>query len=75
MEGINSRPNPSQINKERVKTLSKCQIEPTKKVEKQERKEHKRDSQKHLTNQISEDTRRLEPPFPTKIIVSITLGH
>jgi hypothetical protein len=34
--------------------------------EKQEHEEHECDSQKHLTNQIPEDTRKLGPPFPTK---------
>ena len=37
--------------------------------EKQEHEEHKRESQKHLTNRISEDTRRLGPPFPLQSLV------
>jgi hypothetical protein len=41
--------------------------------EKQACKEHERESQKHLTNQIPEDTRRLRPPFLTKITGSIDL--
>ena len=42
---------------------------------KQKREEHERESQKNLTNQIPEDTRRLGPPFPTKIIGLITPGY
>jgi hypothetical protein len=38
---------------------------------KQEREEHKHDidSQKHLTNRIPKDTRRLGPPFPLQSLV------
>ena len=61
--------------KERVKTLSNRRNEARKKGGKEEREKHKRDSQKYLTNRISEDTRRLGPPFPTKIIGLITLEH
>ena len=48
---------------------------------KQEREEHKRDSQKYHTNRILEDTRRLGPPFPlqslvlTQIIQFVDLSH
>jgi hypothetical protein len=47
--------------------LLKWRIEPRKKGEKQECEEHEHDSQKRLTNRILEDTRRLGPPFSTKI--------
>ena len=75
MEGINSRPSPSQIKKNESKRSQNDESSQERMGEKQEREEHERDSQKHLTNRIRGDTRRLGPPFPTKITGSITPGH
>ena len=75
MEGIKSHPSPSQIKKNESKRSQNDESSQERMGEKQEREEHERDSQKHLTNQILKDTRRLGPIFPTKIIGLITLGH
>jgi hypothetical protein len=71
VEGINSRPSPSQIKKYVSKCSQNNELSQERKGKKQEREEHGRDSQKHLTNWILEDTRRLGPPFPTKSQVQL----
>jgi hypothetical protein len=55
---------------------SKCsqsdKLNQERKGKKQEHEEYKRDSQKHLTNRIPKDMRRLGPPFPLQSFGSYT---
>jgi hypothetical protein len=57
VEGINSRPNSSQIKKNESKRFQNDESSQERKEEKQEREEHERNSQKHPTNRIPEDMR------------------
>ena len=81
MKRLNSRPSLSQGKRNESKRSQNDESNHTREGGKEEREEHKHDSQEQLTNQILEDTRRLGPPFPlqslvlTQILQFVDLSH
>ena len=72
IERLNSRHRSIQCKKNESNRFQNDESKQEREGWEQEREELKRDSQKHLTNRIPEDKRRLRPPFPLQNLSAYT---